>query len=77
MTLLENAVGDLANALEKLETKLEEKFDDQLSDREAVAAAKRCAKTAREHTTAANAGLGAAITDLKALLASDDEKAKE
>lgn len=77
MTLLENAVGDLAGALEKLETKLEESLDGQQADREAVAAARRCAKTARGHTAEASAGLGAAISDLKALLATADTNSEE
>ena len=82
MTVLENAVADLANALEKLEGKLEDSLDAQMADREAVAAAKRGAQTARGHTAEAGAGLTAAISDLKALLdttAPDaaDLKAKE
>ena len=68
MTVLENAVSDLANALEKLETKLEDRLDEQMADREAVAAARRCAQTARSHTASASDGLGAAISDLKTLL---------
>ena len=68
MTLLENAVSDLAEALEKLETKLEENLDGQMADREAIAAARRCAQAARGHAGQASAGLGAAISDLKSLL---------
>lgn len=77
MTLLENAVSDLAGALEKLETTLEENLDGQQADRETVAAARRCAKTARGHTADASAGLGAAISDLKALLASAETTPEE
>ena len=62
MTLLENAVSDLAGALEKLETKLEESLDGQMTDREAIAAARRSAKAARDHAGEASAGLGAAIS---------------
>ena len=77
MTLLENAVSDLAGALEKLETKLEESLDGQMTDREAIAAARRSARAARSHTGQASAGLGAAISDLKALLDAADANSED
>ena len=77
MTVLEKAVGELANALENLETKLEDRLDGQLADREAVEAARRHARAARTHAASAGAGLSAAISDLKTLLAESDTKDKE
>jgi len=68
MPLLENAVSHLAEALDRLETSLDARLDGQMADRDAIAAAQRCARTARAHTLEAGAGLGAAISDLKALL---------
>lgn len=68
MTVLEKAVIDLANALDNLETKIEGKFDDQSASGDAVDAARRQARAAREHAENASKGVGAAISDLKALL---------
>ncbi len=68
MTVLEKAVGELATALETLESKLENRLDDLSADGEAVAAARRQAHAARKHAAEAGSGLAAAISDLKALL---------
>lgn len=75
MSLLETAVSDLAEALDKLEAKLDARLDGQLADRDALAAARRCASAARVHATEAGAGLGAAISDLKALLTASEARA--
>jgi hypothetical protein len=77
MTVLEKAVGNLAAALETLESKLEDRLDLHGADREAVEAAQRQAQTARKHTAEANQGLSAAISDIKALLDANDIDGKE
>lgn len=73
MTLLEKSVRNLADALETLETKLDERLDDFSASSDTIAAAKRQAQTARSATDNASRGVAAAITDLKAILAKDDE----
>ena len=65
-SVLEKAVGDLANALEALESKLEDQIDSHN-------AARRQVKVARKHASDASSGLGAAISDVKALLEADDK----
>ena len=74
MTLLEKSVRNLADALEALETKLDERLDDLAASGDAVAAAKRQATAARQATTHASRGVAAAISDLKAILAEDEDK---
>ena len=68
MTVVEKAVLDLANALDNLEAKLETRLDEGVASTEQIDAAKRHAHAARAHTETASSGLGAAISDLKALL---------
>ncbi len=68
MTILEKAVLDLANALETLESKVEGRLDDQSARAELSEAAKRQARTAREHATEAGRDLAGAIDNLKSLL---------
>lgn len=74
MTVLEKSVLNLANALEALESKLEARLDDLSASDETIAAAKRQALAARKQTDHASRGVAAAISDLKAILAEDDEK---
>ncbi len=68
MTVLENAVRDLASALENLESNLENRLDDLSAAGEAIAAARRQAYAARKHAGDASSGLAASISDLRALL---------
>ena len=68
MSVVEKAVVDLANALDKLESKLEHRLDDHTARQEEIDAARRQATTARARTEEASQGVGAAIADIKALL---------
>lgn len=74
MTLLEKSVRNLADALEALETKLDERLDDLAASSDAIVAAKRQASTARKATDHASRGVAAAISDLKAILADDEDE---
>lgn len=77
MTVLEKAVGDLAQALETLESKLEDLLDDNNADQDAIAAARLQAHAARRHTAEAGQGVSAAIADVKSLLDHDHTVSKE
>ncbi len=77
MTVVEKAVLDLANALDNLEAKLETRLDEGLANTEQIEAARRHAQAAQAHTKTASSGLGAAISDLKTLLETDNLSAKE
>ncbi|NOX83736.1 MAG: hypothetical protein GXP06_12280 [Alphaproteobacteria bacterium] len=68
MSVIEKAVIDLANALDTLEAKIDGKFDDHAASSDAIVAARRQAQTARTHAETAAQGVGAAISDIKALL---------
>lgn len=74
MTLLEKSVRNLADALEALETRLDERMDDLAASGETVAAAKSQASTARKATDHASRGVAATISDLKAILADDEDR---
>ncbi|GJL92694.1 hypothetical protein [Hyphococcus sp.] len=74
MTVLEKAVRNLAEAIETLESRLDARLDDASASEEAVAAARRQAQAARKQTDNASRGVAAAISDLKAILADDDQK---
>ena len=74
MTVLEKAVRNLAEAIESLESRLEARLDEAAASEETVAAARRQAQAARKQTDSASRGIAAAITDLKAILADDDQK---
>jgi len=76
MTVLEKAVVDLANALDNLEARIEGKFDDQSASGDAIDAARRQARAAREHAENASKGVGAAISDLKMLLENNKANGK-
>lgn len=71
MSVLEKAVSNLAEALETLETRLEEKTEEQAADREALAALRGRAAAAAKHTREAGQGVTAAISDVEALLSRD------
>lgn len=68
MSSLEEAVKTLAGALDALESRLDERLADLGEDADAVDAAQRQARAAREHAGGAASELAAAIGDLKALL---------
>ena len=72
MSVLENAVANLANALESLETNLERRRTDQDASGDEVDASRRQARSARGHTKDASRVLNKSIADLKALLAEPD-----
>ncbi|WP_411816491.1 hypothetical protein [Hyphococcus sp. DH-69] len=74
MTVLEKAVRNLADALEALESKLDGRLDDLAANDETISAAKRQASAAREQTENASREIGAAISDLKAILEADEAK---
>lgn len=73
MTLLEKSVRNLADALEALESKLEDRLDDLSASSDTIAAAKRQALAARKQTDHASRGIAAAISDLKTILADDED----
>lgn len=73
MSVLEKSVLNLAGALEKLESTLEARVDDLSASSDIIAAAQRQAAGARQQTENAGRGVAAAISDIKALLAADDE----
>lgn len=68
MSILEEAVKNLAGALDALETRLDERLGELSQNTETVEAAHRQARVARGHANEASAGLAQAIGDLKALL---------
>ena len=76
MTVLEDAVQNLAIALENLESRLDGRLDDLSVQNDEVAAAKRQAITAKKHAGDASRGLSASISDLKTLL-DNNSAAKE
>ncbi|MEM9494960.1 MAG: hypothetical protein AAGA09_03060 [Pseudomonadota bacterium] len=75
MTVLEDAVADLAGALQHLESKLEGRLYDLSAEGEDVDAARRQARAAHAHVADAARGLSASITELRTLLADDDANA--
>ncbi len=74
MTVLEKAVRSLAEAIETLESRLDSTLEGAALNEEAIAAARRQALAARKQTDNASRGVAAAISDLKAILADDDQK---
>jgi len=74
MTVLEKAVRHLAEAIETLESRLDARLDDASAIEDAIASARRQALAARKQTENASRGVSAAISDLKAILADDDQK---
>lgn len=74
MTVLEDAVANLADALEVLEGKLEAKRFHDASGDDDLDAARRQARTARGHTNEASRALAKSIDDLRAILAQDDSQ---
>ncbi|WDI32406.1 hypothetical protein PUV54_04260 [Hyphococcus flavus] len=74
MTLLEKSVRNLAEALETLESKLDDKLEDLSASQDAIDAAKRQAVAARKQTDHASRGVAAAISDIKAMLADDEDR---
>jgi len=76
MTLLEKSVRNLAEALETLESKLDDRLDDLSAGSDTIAAAKRQALAARKQTDNASRGIAAAISDLKSILSDDEDKAR-
>ena len=77
MTLLEKSVRNLADAIETLEAKLDERLEDQTASAETIEAARKQALTARSQTDLASRGVAAAINDLKAILADDEERKQD
>ena len=69
MSALENAVQVLADALEELESKLEHRIADADADSDAIIAARREAHAAKARLHEASDVVGAAIEDVKSLLA--------
>jgi hypothetical protein len=74
MTVLEKAVRSLAEAIETLESRLDARLDDAAASEDMIASARRQALAARKQTDNASCGVSAAISDLKAILADDDQK---
>lgn len=74
MSALEDAVETLANALDALEAKLDERLGDLAHYADAVDAARRQARTARTHAGEAAEGLAEAISELKALISASGEE---
>lgn len=77
MTILESAVQNLADALDALETKLDEQMAESAGYKDFVDAARRQARVARAHTGEASRELGRAIDDIKAILSEGDESNRE
>ena len=69
MSVLEKAVANLADALDHLERRLDDRFDNDANAADDMAAARRQAHAAKAHTEEASRGVGAAIEDVKSLLA--------
>jgi len=74
MTVLENAVANLANALETLESRLEARFHDRTASSDDLDATRRHTRTARGHAAEAGRGLTKSIDALKILLDETDPK---
>jgi len=74
MTVLENAVANLANALETLESRLEARFHDRSATSDDLDANHRHTRAARGHAAEAGRGLTKSIDALKALLDETDPK---
>lgn len=71
MSSLEESVKHLADALDALETNLDERLQDLAHHSDAVDAARRQARTARAQTAAAADGVATAIRELRAILKDD------
>ncbi len=76
MSVIEKAVVDLANALDTLEAKIETRLDEQNVSGDAISAARRQARAAKDQAEIASKGVGAAISDIKALLAKSETNGK-
>lgn len=72
MSALETSVQTLADALDKLETTLDERIADASADADAVDAARRQAGVAKTHITDASEGLAASMDELRALLSTPE-----
>jgi|GEM_PF-4163182 len=72
MSALESSVQTLADALDKLESTLEERIADAAADADAVDAARRQASAAKSHIGDASEGLAASMDELRALLKTPD-----
>ena len=68
MSALESSVQTLADALDKLESTLDERIADASADADAVDAARRQARAAKTHISDASEGLAASMAELRALL---------
>lgn len=72
MAILERAVSDLADALDALEGKINDRLSGDETNAHSAVAVARHARTAREKTEEASDALSAAIGDLKSLLQEED-----
>ena len=75
MSALENYVQTLADALDKLEARVEDSIATAGAQSEAVDAARRQARTAKAQINAASDGLSASIKELRAMLKPADDNA--
>ncbi len=69
--MLEDSVKRLADALDALEKSLEERLSELHNREETIEQSKIRARTAKAQTASASEDLGAAIRDIKMLLAED------
>jgi hypothetical protein len=77
MSILEDAVKNLASALDALESRVGDRLGDLSQNAEAIDAARSQARAARLHAGAASTTLAQAIGDLKTLLRPQGETVKE
>jgi len=68
MSALENAVQTLAQALDSLESKLEDKMSDLVAKDDSIESAARQAATARAFVNTASEDITASIREINALL---------
>lgn len=69
MSQLENTVNQLANALDALESRLDERLHELNCHSDAIEAARRQARAARAHAGRASDGVAEAIGELRRVLA--------
>ncbi|MEO0880497.1 MAG: hypothetical protein AAFY22_12395 [Pseudomonadota bacterium] len=77
MSPLETSVQTLADALDRLESRLDDQIQDAAADADAVDAARKQARVARGHLNDASETLGAVLAELKAMANASAQSARD
>ena len=74
MSVLEDAVKTLADALDRLEATLDDRMTQATIDSDAATAARRQAHTAKQHLNEVAEGLSSSMKELRGIIANQSPK---